>query len=77
MKERTLKAAGRNAATVWMMTFHSFCVRFLRQEIVRIPGYTRNFSIYDDSDSTSLMKTILKDFNVNFKPGVSKTASFV
>lgn len=69
MKERTLKAAGRNAASVWLMTFHSFCVRFLRQEIVRIPGYTRNFSIYDDSDSTSLMKTILKDFNVNFKPG--------
>ena len=64
MRERTLGLAGEGACRVWMMTFHAFCVRFLRKEILAIPGYTQNFSIYDDADSKSLMKSILKEFNV-------------
>lgn len=68
MRERTLGLAGRGAGHVWMMTFHAFCVRFLRKEILAVPGFTQNFSIYDDSDSKSLMKSIIKDFNVSVEP---------
>ena len=70
MRERTLSLVGRGAGQVWMMTFHAFCVRFLRKEILAVPGFTQNFSIYDDSDSKSLMKSIIKDFNVSVEPAV-------
>ncbi|MBI2637272.1 MAG: UvrD-helicase domain-containing protein, partial [Candidatus Sungbacteria bacterium] len=47
-------------------TFHSFCVRILRNESSKI-GYTRFFTIFDDDDSISLIKDILKELNVNPK----------
>ena len=63
MKERTLNLVGAQASNVWLMTFHSFCVKFLRREIGFISGYNQNFTIYDDVDSKNMVKAIIKDFN--------------
>ncbi len=61
MKERIGKLVGeREARYLWMGTFHSICAKILRAEAQRL-GYTRDFSIYDTTDSKSLIKQILKD----------------
>ena len=57
MKERVLK-------NIDDILFHSFCVRFLREEITKI-GYPRDFNIIDEEDKTKLVKEILKDKNVD------------
>ncbi len=44
-------------------TFHSICVRILRQEIEQI-GYDKNFIIYDDRDQLSLIKKVMKDLDI-------------
>lgn len=54
----------------WLGTFHSICVRILRREADRI-GYSRNFTIYDTSDSLSIIKKIMRDLTIdpkNFNP---------
>ncbi len=51
---------------MWISTFHSFCARFLREEIHRL-GYQPFFVIYDDSDQLSLIKRICTDLNLNDK----------
>lgn len=54
----------------WLGTFHSICVRILRRE-AQFVGYDRNFTIYDDGDQLSIIKRIMKDFNIdpkNFSP---------
>ena len=48
------------------MTFHSACVRILRRDIDRL-GFDRAFTIYDTSDSQSLMKRILKELDMDDK----------
>ncbi len=59
-----------DARYLWMGTFHSICARILRQEAEKL-GYTRDYSIYDTTDSKSLIKQIIKqkqlDDNV-YKP---------
>ena len=50
----------------WLGTFHSVCVRILRREIDKI-GYGKNFVIYDTSDSTVLVKRIIKSMNLDPK----------
>jgi DNA helicase-2/ATP-dependent DNA helicase PcrA len=47
-------------------TFHSFCVKLLRQEAHNL-GFTRPFMIYDDDDTNSLLKKILEEFDINPK----------
>lgn len=47
-------------------TFHSFCVRVLRQDIHRL-GYQRSFVIYDEDDSLKLIKQCLKELAINEK----------
>ncbi len=66
MKERVEKTVGDNAEYVWVSTFHSTCVRILRRFCEYI-GYDRNFTIYDADDQKSLMKSILKDLNIDSK----------
>lgn len=61
--ERMLGEAGRD---VWASTFHSACVRILRHDAERL-GFPKSFTIYDTSDSMSLVKRILKDFNIDDK----------
>ena len=51
---------------IWISTFHSACVRILRQEIKSL-GYESKFTIYDSADSQKLMKQILKEMNLDEK----------
>ena len=61
MRERIGKLVNEEQARMlWAGTFHSIFGRILRYEADRI-GFTSDFSIYDTSDSKSLIKTIIKD----------------
>ena len=73
MKERIGKLVGQELAQhLYMGTFHSIFSRILRAEAQRI-GFTNNFTIYDESDSRSLIKTIVKEMRLDEK--VYKPAS--
>lgn len=67
MRERVDKMIGSQAKDVWLSTFHAFCARFLRREIEAIDGYRRNFIIYDASDSQTVVKSCLKELNLDEK----------
>ncbi len=73
MQARIVKLVGSGEArNIWMGTFHSIFARILRIESDRI-GYPPNFTIYDTDDSKSLLKTIIKEYNLDdkiYKPGV-------
>src|ERR1700678_3294096 len=61
MKERIselLRASGRDAADVWVSTFHSFCAWLLRREASHL-GLPRDFAIYDDDDQNAAIKRAL------------------
>ena len=63
MKERVHAILGElRSAEPLISTFHSFCVRLLRQEIHHA-GYRRDFSIYDTDDQKRLIRQILKELN--------------
>lgn len=50
-----------------LYTFHSFCAMYLRQsENLDIIGYNKNFIIYDDSESNSIIKSLLKRFQEEY-----------
>jgi len=66
MRERITDLIGNDARSVWMGTFHSVFARILRVEGSRL-GYPSNFSIYDTTDSKSLIKRIVKEENLNDK----------
>ncbi|MEJ6951392.1 DNA helicase PcrA [Natronospora cellulosivora (SeqCode)] len=66
MKERVAELLGGIKGSVWVSTFHSFCVRVLRKEIKKL-SYDSNFIIYDTSDQRSLMKNVLKELNYDIK----------
>jgi len=67
MKARIGKFVGDNTARYLNMgTFHSVFSRILRVEADKL-GYERNFTIYDESDSRSLIKTIIKEMNLDDK----------
>ena len=66
MKERVADLVGAVAKSMWVSTFHSACVRILRQEAHRL-GYSNNFTIYDSSDSQRLIALIAKDLNLDPK----------
>ena len=72
LKTRLAAMLGEAAQDIWAMTFHSACVRILRREIERL-GFSRSFTIYDTSDSVSLMKRVLKDLNIDEKSFPPKT----
>ncbi|MEI8066230.1 MAG: DNA helicase PcrA [Actinomycetes bacterium] len=66
MKERVAELVGDRARAMWVSTFHSACVRILRQEAARI-GYTNSFTIYDSSDSLRLITTVMKELKIDPK----------
>lgn len=66
MKERVEQIIGQGSENIWVSTFHSTCVRILRRYIDRI-GYERNFSIYDTSDSNTLMREVCKYLEIDTK----------
>lgn len=60
MKER-IQTMVENS-NVWISTFHSMCAKILRENIVHLPGYNQHFSIYDTSDKTKVIKSLIKEF---------------
>ena len=72
MKRRIETVVGGEAKNIWMGTFHSVFAKILRVEAEKI-GYPKDFTIYDTDDSKSLIKTIVKEMNLDeklYKPGV-------
>jgi DNA helicase-2/ATP-dependent DNA helicase PcrA len=66
MRERVISLAGESVADAWVMTFHASCARILRRDIEKL-GYKRSFSIYDDDDQKSLIKSLLAALNLDDK----------
>ena len=66
MKERIQKLVGTDARYLMMGTFHSVCCKLLRPEADKL-GYTKDFTIYDTSDSRSLLKAICKERGLDDK----------
>ncbi|TRZ72684.1 MAG: DNA helicase PcrA [Streptomycetaceae bacterium] len=66
MKERVGELVGPVAQSMWVSTFHSACVRILRQEAARM-GYSNSFSIYDSADSLRLITIVAKELNLDSK----------
>lgn len=67
MKDRIAKIVGVDyARMLWMGTFHSIFLRILRQEHEKI-GFSANFTIYDAADSKSLVKSIIKEMELDDK----------
>jgi DNA helicase-2/ATP-dependent DNA helicase PcrA len=66
MKERVAHLVGPIAKSMWVSTFHSACVRILRQEATRL-GYSNSFSIYDSADSQRLITIVAKELNLDPK----------
>lgn len=73
MRQRVDRLIGADARRCWVSTFHSSCVRILRQFADRI-GYRNNFSIYDTDDQKRLMKDVYKRLNINSKQLSEKAA---
>lgn len=72
MKERIARRVGDPARRLWMGTFHSIFSRILRAEAEAI-GFTPRFTIYDSADSKSLLKSIIKEMQLDektYKPGL-------
>lgn len=66
MKERVTELVGPIAKSMWVSTFHSACVRLLRQEIERL-DYSSTFSIYDSADSQKLISRVMETLNLDSK----------
>lgn len=73
MKERIAGIVGEETARrLWMGTFHSIFSRILRREAERL-GFTSNFTIYDATDSKNLIKSIIKEMQLDdkvYRPGM-------
>ena len=68
MRERVVALIGARAApSMWVSTFHSTCVRILRNQASLIAGLNSNFSIYDADDSRRLLQMIAKDMGLDVK----------
>lgn len=66
MRERVDKIVSYGAKNIWVSTFHSSCVRFLRRYI-ELLGYERDFTIYDTDDTKTLMHEVCKVLNIDTK----------
>ena len=66
MNERVVDLVGDRARAMWVSTFHSACVRILREEAPRL-GMTSSFSIYDSLDSQRLMTLVCRDLDLDPK----------
>jgi DNA helicase-2/ATP-dependent DNA helicase PcrA len=66
MRERVGELIGRSVRAMWVTTFHSACARMLRVDAERL-GYSRGFTIYDQSDSLRMLKRCLRELHVDPK----------
>jgi DNA helicase-2/ATP-dependent DNA helicase PcrA len=72
MRERIEKIVGSESRNLWMGTFHSVFARILRAESGHL-NYPYNFTIYDTIDAKSLLKTVIKEMELDdkiYKPNV-------
>jgi DNA helicase-2/ATP-dependent DNA helicase PcrA len=67
MRERVVRLIGNRARAMWVSTFHSTCVRILRNHASLINGLNSNFSIYDADDSRRLLLMIGRDMGLDVK----------
>ncbi len=67
MRERVVQLVGNRARAMWVSTFHSTCVRILRNQASLIQGLNSNFSIYDADDSRRLLQMIGRDMGLDIK----------
>ena len=74
MRDRVDQIVGFGAESVWVSTFHSMCVRFLRRFIDRL-GYENHFTIYDSDDQKSVIKDVCKMLQLD--PKVYKDRSLL
>lgn len=66
MRERIMAVVGSEAKNIWMGTFHSVFAKILRREATLL-GYPSNFTIYDTDDTKSLIRSILKEMQLDDK----------
>jgi DNA helicase II / ATP-dependent DNA helicase PcrA len=66
MRERVGDLIGRSVRAMWVTTFHSSCARMLRADAERL-GYSRSFTIYDQSDSLRMLKRVMRELGVDPK----------
>jgi DNA helicase-2/ATP-dependent DNA helicase PcrA len=77
MRERAEKLMRKKLKGAWIGTFHALSSRILRREIDKL-GFSKDFVIYDEQDSCSLIRSILKEFKIHealYKGIVSKICS--
>src|SRR5512136_1993538 len=66
MRERVERLLGGSARGAWMSTFHSACVRILKQHVEPL-GFQKNFVIYDQDDQDRHLRTVMKELDLDFK----------
>ncbi len=66
MRERVERLVGRPAQAMWVTTFHSACARMLRADAERL-GYSRGYTIYDETDSLQMLKRCMAELHVDSK----------
>ncbi|HEU5142467.1 MAG TPA: 3'-5' exonuclease, partial [Solirubrobacterales bacterium] len=66
MRERVESLVGRATRAMWVTTFHSSCARMLRADAERL-GYSRGFTIYDESDSLRMLKRCMEELHIDPK----------
>jgi DNA helicase-2/ATP-dependent DNA helicase PcrA len=66
MRERVGALVGRSVRAMWVTTFHSACARMLRADAERL-GYSRSFTIYDESDSLRMLKRCMTELGIDPK----------
>ncbi len=66
MRERLGGLIGARSRGMWVSTFHSMCVRMLREDAQRV-GFTRNFTIYDTDDQKRLYKEVMAELDIDTK----------
>ena len=66
MRDRVGELVGRSTRAMWVMTFHSACARMLRADAERL-GYSRSFTIYDESDSLRMLKRCIDELGIDPK----------
>jgi DNA helicase-2/ATP-dependent DNA helicase PcrA len=66
MRERVGALVGGSVRAMWVTTFHSACARMLRADAERL-GYSRSFTIYDESDSLRMLKRCMAELHIDPK----------
>ncbi|SRR5579875_680594 len=67
MRQRVAQLVGAAAQSPWIGTFHSLCARILREHAEAV-GYRRDFTIFDESDSFALLRTVVSEINLAYGP---------